>query len=68
MSREHYLMRRAVVKGLARSLVDEDEMDGMAKLPWSDLGKVGFLGEEVSSQRRAHLGLGALIIRGTRPV
>jgi hypothetical protein len=45
MSREHYLIRSAVVKRLARSLVDE--MDGMAKLLWSDLGKVGFLWEEL---------------------
>jgi hypothetical protein len=45
MSRKHYLMGSAVVKRLARSLVDE--IDSMAKLPWRDLGKVGFLGKEL---------------------
>ncbi len=40
MSREHYLIRRAVVKGLARSLVDE--MDSVAKLLRGDLSKVPF--------------------------
>jgi hypothetical protein len=48
MSREHYLMRRAVVKRLARALVDE--MDGMAKLLWSDSlaqPRISFLGEEL---------------------
>jgi hypothetical protein len=38
-------MRSPVVKRLARSLVDE--IDSMAKLPWRDLGKVGFLGKEL---------------------